>query len=181
MHDYFFHITPITSTEGINTDSNGFDVSDRVFGFRIRSTTAGRTATDLCRCDCPPILSIRTGSFQKSVIVLTQHPFIDVFFKIVSVSGPDYIEIGKPMLETAFHDIARWRAITTDHCQYDDSSCKSISLSLMNLNSWNIAHRNYDISAIHPHLVFGLINGGLYKHFKDLRIVHPQIGNVSWV
>ncbi|KAH7046246.1 hypothetical protein BKA57DRAFT_515342, partial [Linnemannia elongata] len=105
-------------------DSNTFDVGDTVFNFRIRSTTAGRAATGpttdagflygyvFFRQKQDP--SIRRGYFQKSVVVLTQHPFIGLFSKLVSVLGPAYFEVGKPMLETAFHDIARWRAPTTD-------------------------------------------------------------------
>ncbi|KAG0306834.1 Protein dennd6a [Linnemannia gamsii] len=163
-------------------DSNTFDVGDTVFNFRIRSTTAGRAATGpttdagflygyvFFRQKQDP--SIRRGYFQKSVVVLTQHPFIGLFSKIVSVLGPAYFEIGKPMLETAFHDIARWRAPTTDSLMELPFMGQLLQVQLAKPHQPQLLETSpFEIATYQPdtHILSSVpINGGLYKHFQDL-------------
>ncbi|KAF9899094.1 Protein dennd6a, partial [Linnemannia zychae] len=163
-------------------DSNTFDVGDTVFNFRIRSTTAGRAATGpttdagflygyvFFRQKQDP--SIRRGYFQKSVVVLTQHPYIGLFSKIVSVLGPAYFEIGKPMLETAFHDIARWRAPTTDSLMELPFMGQLLQVQLAKPQQPQLLETSpFEIATYQPdtHILSSVpINGGLYKHFQDL-------------
>lgn len=163
-------------------DSNTFDVGDTVFNFRIRSTTAGRAATGpttdagflygyvFFRQKQDP--SIRRGYFQKSVVVLTQHPFIGLFSKLVSVLGPAYFEVGKPMLETAFHDIARWRAPTTDSMMELPFMGQLLQVQLAKPQQPQLLETSpFEIATYQPdtHILSSVpINGGLYKHFQDL-------------
>ncbi|KAF9080082.1 Protein dennd6a [Mortierella sp. AD031] len=163
-------------------DSNTFDVGDTVFNFRIRSTTAGRAATGpttdagflygyvFFRQKQDP--SIRRGYFQKSVVLLTQHPFIGLFSKVVSVLGPAYFEIGKPMLETAFHDIARWRAPTTDSLIELPFMGQLLQVQLAKPHQPQLLETSpFEIATYQPDtdiLSSVPINGGLYKHFQDL-------------
>ncbi|KAF9285418.1 Protein dennd6a [Mortierella alpina] len=163
-------------------DSNTFDVGDTVFNFRIRSTTAGRAATGpitdagflygyvFFRQKQDP--SIRRGYFQKSVVILSQHPFIGLFSKMVSVLGPAYFEVGKPMLETAFHNIASWRAPVTDSLMelpfmgtlYQVQLAKPHQPQLLETAPFEIATFQPD-----THILSSVpMNGGLYKHFQDL-------------
>ncbi|KAI1320123.1 Protein dennd6a [Mortierella claussenii] len=163
-------------------DSNTFDVGDTVFNFRIRSATAGRAATGpttdagflygyvFFRQKQDP--SIRRGYFQKSVVLLSQHPFIGLFSKLVSVLGPAYFEVGKPMLEAAFHNMATWRPPTTDSLMelpfmgtlYQVQLAKPHQPQLLETAPFEIATFQPD-----THILSSVpMNGGLYKHFQDL-------------
>ncbi|KAF9163707.1 hypothetical protein DFQ26_002228 [Actinomortierella ambigua] len=116
--------------------------------------------------------SIRRGYFQKSVVILTQHPFVGLFSRLVSVLGPAYFEVGKPMLEAAFHNIASWRAPTTESI---------MELPFMGtLYQVQLAHPHqpqlletapFEIATYQPdtHILSSVpMNGGLYRHFQDL-------------
>ncbi|XP_067934574.1 protein DENND6A-like isoform X2 [Watersipora subatra] len=54
--------------------------------------------------------SIRRGYFQKSVVVLSMLPFINLFTKVVNIIAPEFFENGEPGLEAACHDIDQWPA-----------------------------------------------------------------------
>ncbi|KAF9114598.1 Protein dennd6a [Mortierella sp. AM989] len=159
-------------------DSNTFDVGDTVFNFRIRSATAGRAATGKSSLhSANGVLqkqdpSIRRGYFQKSVVLLSQHPFIGLFSKLVSVLGPAYFEVGKPMLETAFHNMASWSSPTTDGLMelpfmgslYQVQLAKPHQPQLLETSPFDIATYQPD-----THILSSIpVNGGLYKHFQDL-------------
>lgn len=45
-------------------------------------------------------------------MLLSQHPFVGLFSRIVSILGPSYFNMGQPMLESACMNIAQW--ITPD-------------------------------------------------------------------
>lgn len=116
--------------------------------------------------------SIRRGFFQKSVVLLSQHPFIGLFSKLVSVLGPAYFEVGKPMLETAFHNIASWRPPVTNTLMelpfmgtlYQVQLAKSHQPQLLETSPFEIATFQPD-----THILSSVpMNGGLYKHFQDL-------------
>ncbi|KAF9904234.1 Protein dennd6a, partial [Lobosporangium transversale] len=163
-------------------DSNTFDVGDTVFNFRIRSATAGRAATGpttdagflygyvFFRQKQDP--SIRRGYFQKSVVLLSQHPFIGLFSKLVSVLGPAYFEVGKPMLEAAFHNMATWRAPTTDSIMELPFMGTLYQVQLAKPHQPQLLETApFEIATFHPdtHILSSVpMNGGLYKHFQDL-------------
>lgn len=52
--------------------------------------------------------SIRRGYFQKSLVLLSQHPFVGLFSRIVSILGPAFFDTGQPMLEAACMNIVQW-------------------------------------------------------------------------
>ncbi|KAG0228031.1 hypothetical protein BGW41_003573 [Actinomortierella wolfii] len=116
--------------------------------------------------------SIRRGYFQKSVVILTQHPFVGLFSRMVSVLGPAYFEVGKPMLEAAFHNIASWRAPTADHIMelpfmgtlYQVQLAQPHQPQLLETAPFEIATYQPD-----THILSSVpMNGGLYRHFQDL-------------
>ncbi|KAG0001736.1 hypothetical protein BGZ79_004225 [Entomortierella chlamydospora] len=116
--------------------------------------------------------SIRRGYFQKSVVLLSQHPFIGLFSKLVSVLGPAYFEVGKPMLEAAFHNMATWRPPTTEGLMelpfmgtlYQVQLAKPHQPQLLETSPFDIATYQPD-----THILSSVpMDGGLYKHFQDL-------------
>ncbi|GBP54413.1 Protein DENND6B [Eumeta japonica] len=55
--------------------------------------------------------SLPRGYFQKSIILLTRLPFINLFYKIVQLIAPKHFEDGESSLEATCHDINRWPAL----------------------------------------------------------------------
>ncbi|RUP50064.1 LOW QUALITY PROTEIN: hypothetical protein BC936DRAFT_140479 [Jimgerdemannia flammicorona] len=51
---------------------------------------------------------IRRGYFQKSIVLVSQHPYVGLFSRLISILGPAFCDVGKPMLEAACHNIASW-------------------------------------------------------------------------
>ncbi|CAG8473351.1 12061_t:CDS:2 [Funneliformis caledonium] len=101
-------------------DSNSFDVGDTVFNFRIRCSQSGLVSSGPT-ADAGFLYGyvffrqkkdsrIRRGYFQKSLVILSQYPYVGLFSKMVSILGPTYFDVGKPMLEAACHDIASWKS-----------------------------------------------------------------------
>ncbi|CAG8442651.1 2340_t:CDS:10 [Diversispora eburnea] len=75
-------------------DSNSFDLGDTVFNFRTRcSKSIGPTAD---------------AGFLYGYAFFRQKK--DSSIRRVSILGPSYFEVGKPMLEAACHDIASWKS-----------------------------------------------------------------------
>ncbi|RIB02190.1 hypothetical protein C2G38_901698 [Gigaspora rosea] len=101
-------------------DSNSFDVGETVFNFRIRCSKSGLAASGptadagflygyvFFRQKKDP--RIKRGYFQRSLVLLSQHPYVGLFSRVVSILGPAYFEVGNPMLEAACHDIASWKS-----------------------------------------------------------------------
>ncbi|KAJ7747216.1 hypothetical protein B0H16DRAFT_1675642 [Mycena metata] len=52
--------------------------------------------------------SSRRGYEQRSLVILTHHPYPALFARITSLLGPLFQEHGLPMLEAACHNIATW-------------------------------------------------------------------------
>ncbi|XP_041975641.1 protein DENND6B [Aricia agestis] len=52
--------------------------------------------------------SLPRGYFQKSLILLTRLPFINLFYKVIQLIAPKHFEDGESSLEAACHDINRW-------------------------------------------------------------------------
>ncbi|XP_045512422.1 protein DENND6A [Pieris brassicae] len=48
------------------------------------------------------------GYFQKSIILLTRLPFINLYYKVIQLIAPRHFEDGESSLEAACHDINRW-------------------------------------------------------------------------
>ncbi|KAJ4480145.1 hypothetical protein J3R30DRAFT_3701503 [Lentinula aciculospora] len=52
--------------------------------------------------------TLKRGYEQRSVVILTSHPYPAFFSAILSIFGPMFQEHGTPMLEAACHNIATW-------------------------------------------------------------------------
>ncbi|CAG8476372.1 1523_t:CDS:2 [Acaulospora colombiana] len=68
-------------------DSNSFDVGDT-----IRASEGFESSRETL----------------EAKYLTRKYPFVGLFSRVVSILGPSYFEVGKPMLEAACHDIARW-------------------------------------------------------------------------
>lgn len=99
-------------------DSNVFEVGDQVYNVRVRASGSGLAASGPT-AEAGFLYGyvffrqkkdekIRRGYFQKSLVLLSQHPFVGLFSKVVSMLGPAYFELGQPMLEAACASIASW-------------------------------------------------------------------------
>ncbi|XP_001947112.2 protein DENND6B [Acyrthosiphon pisum] len=53
-------------------------------------------------------LSLPRGYFQKSVIILSQLPFISLFTEVCGTIAPEYFKHGITGIEVAWHDIKQW-------------------------------------------------------------------------
>lgn len=45
---------------------------------------------------------------QRSLVILSQHPYPSLFYTILSYLGQSFLAHGGPMLEAACHNIANW-------------------------------------------------------------------------
>ncbi|OZJ06645.1 hypothetical protein BZG36_00358 [Bifiguratus adelaidae] len=100
-------------------DTNAFLVGDQVFTFRIRSNSSSGFAASGPTNHAGFLYgyvffrqkkdaSIRRGYYQKSIVILSQHPFIGLFSRVVKALGPLFCDHGRPVLEAACTDIASW-------------------------------------------------------------------------
>ncbi|XP_067124662.1 protein DENND6A [Centruroides vittatus] len=115
-------------------DSNSGCMGDTQFHFRIRQCPTRRIAVlahEIYNKNCPIALQIdnsyfygfvyfrqvkdrtvRRGYFQKSLVLLTHLPFINLFTEALNVIAPQFFENGEPSIEAACHDIDQWSAPT---------------------------------------------------------------------
>ncbi|KAI9267675.1 hypothetical protein EDC94DRAFT_514694 [Helicostylum pulchrum] len=100
-------------------DSNVFEVGDQIFNIRVRASTF-KFAVSGPTADAGFLYGyvffrqkkdsrIRRGYFQKSLVLLSQHPYVGLFSRVVSILGPAYFDTGQPMLEAACMNIAQWK------------------------------------------------------------------------
>ncbi|CAH3025106.1 unnamed protein product [Porites evermanni] len=52
--------------------------------------------------------SIQRGYFQKSVVLISRLPYVNLFSEVVQLIAPSYLENGELSLETVCHDIDQW-------------------------------------------------------------------------
>lgn len=108
-------------------DSNSGCMGDTQFHVRLRSRSPLTRQQMLYNEDSMPTLcadsthywgfvyfrqvkdaSLPRGYFQKSIILLTRLPFINLFYKVIQLVAPKHFEDGESSLEAACHDINRW-------------------------------------------------------------------------
>lgn len=108
-------------------DSNSGCMGDTQFHVRLRSQTPLTCQQKIYNDECMPSLSadnthywgfvyfrqvkdpsLPRGYFQKSIMLLTRLPFIDLFYKIVKLIAPKHFNDVESSLEAACHDINRW-------------------------------------------------------------------------
>ena len=58
----------------------------------------------------PFLIGWHSFILQKSVVLLSPHPYVGLFRKVVSVVGPLLFEFGNTLLEASYQNIARWPA-----------------------------------------------------------------------
>ncbi|CAH1784707.1 unnamed protein product, partial [Owenia fusiformis] len=110
-------------------DSNSGCMGDTEFHFRIRQCHTRKQNLGLkdYNHSCPVALqgdnghyygfvyfrqtkdkSIRRGYFQKSVVLISRLPFVNLFSHLINIVAPEYFDNGEPSLEAACHDIDQW-------------------------------------------------------------------------
>ncbi|XP_046405292.1 protein DENND6B [Ischnura elegans] len=50
------------------------------------------------------------GYFQKSVVLISRFPFVNLFTEVCALIAPEYFDNGEPSIEAACHDIDQWPA-----------------------------------------------------------------------
>lgn len=103
-------------------DSNSSSIGDTEYTFRIRWPSGadplsppkqkflyGFVFFRQCKDD-----RIRRGYFQKSVVLLTERPFVGLFRQVLRMLAATYFDVGHPILESASHTIARWPLTTPE-------------------------------------------------------------------
>ncbi|CAO3593330.1 unnamed protein product [Absidia cylindrospora] len=163
-------------------DSNVFEVGDQVFAIRLRAsnslfaasgptTTAGflygyvffRQKKDA---------SIRRGYFQKSLVLLSQHPFVGLFSRIISILGPAFFDAGQPMLEAAVMNIVNWQTPRMDGYILDLPFLGHLlEVELPQPRKPQLLETStFDMNRMQPDIqvMASLPVGGLYFHFRDI-------------
>ncbi|TRY82369.1 hypothetical protein DNTS_015109 [Danionella cerebrum] len=54
--------------------------------------------------------SVQRGYFQKSLVLVSRLPFVNLFHALLQVIAPEYFEKHEPFLETVCHEIDQWPA-----------------------------------------------------------------------
>ncbi|KAJ2960634.1 hypothetical protein NQZ79_g4043 [Umbelopsis isabellina] len=162
-------------------DSNVFEVGDQVYNVRVRASGSGLAASGPT-AEAGFLYGyvffrqkkdgkIRRGYFQKSLVLLSQHPFVGLFSRVVSMLGPAYFELGQPMLEAACASIASWNA---------PRAGLSFSLPLLGTvlqveipyphQPQLLETSGFDLNTFKPEsqILASIPTGTLYKHFSNM-------------
>ncbi|VDN35582.1 unnamed protein product [Gongylonema pulchrum] len=110
-------------------DSNSTTARDTIFHFRIRRTScASNSSTYNAYSEHVPAAvdadalyfygfvhfrqtkdsSLPRGYFQKSLVLLTVLPLLDLFSLVVGVIAEGFFDLGEPAIEAACHHIDQW-------------------------------------------------------------------------
>ncbi|RCH79438.1 Protein dennd6a, partial [Rhizopus stolonifer] len=183
--DYAYPPIDLTSTEQKNIcfaafpDSNVFEVGDQVFNIRVKASSkfaaSGPTADagflyGYVFFRQKKDASIRRGYFQKSLVLLSQHPFVGLFSRMVSILGPAFFDTGQPMLEAACMNIAQW--MPPEHRVLDLPFLgRLLQVALPTpLEPQLLETSPFDMNKFKPDLqiMASLPVRGLYHHFRDI-------------
>ncbi|KAL7329318.1 hypothetical protein PS15p_207436 [Mucor circinelloides] len=185
--DYAYPPMDLTITEQKNIcftafpDSNVFEVGDQIFNIRVRASTSkfaasGPTADAgflygyvFFRQKKDP--TIRRGYFQKSLVLLSQHPFVGLFSRVVSILGPAYFDTGQPMLEAACMNIAQWKAPCDGKVIDLPFLGRLLQVELPTPFKPQLLETTpFDMNKLKPdvQIMASLPVGGLYHHFRDI-------------
>uniref|UniRef100_A0A182J276 Uncharacterized protein n=1 Tax=Anopheles atroparvus TaxID=41427 RepID=A0A182J276_ANOAO len=58
--------------------------------------------------------TLKRGYFQKSLVLLTRLPFVNLFYELCSVIAPAYFSNGEPTLESVCDSICLWPSLLSD-------------------------------------------------------------------
>ncbi|OAD78975.1 hypothetical protein PHYBLDRAFT_141032 [Phycomyces blakesleeanus NRRL 1555(-)] len=162
-------------------DSNVFEVGDQVYSVRVRASNSGFAVSGpttnagflygyvFFRQKKDP--SIRRGYFQKSIVLLSQHPWTGLFSRLIGILGPAYFESGQPMLEAACMNIANW--LSPVEGQVFDLPFLGNLLQVELHQPFKpqlLETTPFDMNKLQPDLqiMASLPIRGLYNHFKDI-------------
>ncbi|CAO3664462.1 unnamed protein product [Rhizopus stolonifer] len=162
-------------------DSNVFEVGDQIFNIRIRASTS-KFAVSGPTADAGFLYgyvffrqkkdsSIRRGYFQKSLVLLSQHPFHGLFSRIVSILGPAFFDTGQPMLEAACMNIVQWASPEEGKILDLPFLGRLLQVELPTcLKPQLLETTPFDMNKLQPDLqiMASLPVRGLYHHFRDI-------------
>lgn len=112
--EHTFPPTSFTEEETMNICFSSFpdspQLGDTTFEFRHRISTESKSTHfyGYVFFRQEKDQSIHRGYLQKSVVLISVHPFLALFKKVVSLAGPLFFEFGNPLLEAAFQNILAW-------------------------------------------------------------------------
>ncbi|KAI8376415.1 uncharacterized protein BYT42DRAFT_574504 [Radiomyces spectabilis] len=185
--DYVYPPMELTEAEQKNVcfsafpDSNVFEVGDQVYNIRVRATSSefavsGPTTNAgflygyvFFRQKKDP--TIRRGYFQKSLVLLSQHPFVGLFSRIVALLGPAFFDTGQPMLEAACMNICSWDPPEEGQMLDLPFLGRLLQVDLpQSLQPQLLETSPFDMNRHQPDLqiMASLPVGALYHHFKDI-------------
>ncbi|KAI7876339.1 DUF1630-domain-containing protein, partial [Lichtheimia hyalospora FSU 10163] len=185
--DYVYPPMELTDLEKKNIcfsafpDSNVFEVGDQVYNVRVRASTAGLAVSGptstagflygyvFFRQKKDP--TIRRGYFQKSLVLLSQHPFVGLFSRLVALLGPVFFDNGQPMLEAACMNIANWSSVEEGKVLDLPFLGNLLQVEISRpFNPQLLETTSFDMNRLQPdeQIMASLPIGGLYHHFKDI-------------
>uniref|UniRef100_A0A182NHE4 UDENN domain-containing protein n=1 Tax=Anopheles dirus TaxID=7168 RepID=A0A182NHE4_9DIPT len=137
------HVT-LTEQEKMNIcylafpDSNSGCMGDSQFHIRLRVSSGSENSTlpeglQEFNCHCMPVhradpghfwgfvyfrqikdATLKRGYFQKSLVLLTRLPFINLFYELCGVIAPAYFSSGEPTLEAVCDSVCKWPSPLSD-------------------------------------------------------------------
>ncbi|KAI8384127.1 hypothetical protein BD560DRAFT_346078 [Blakeslea trispora] len=185
--DYVYPAMDLTNLEQKNIcfaafpDSNVFEVGDQVFNIRVKASTS-KFAASGPTADAGFLYgyvffrqkkdaSIRRGYFQKSLVLLSQHPYVGLFSRIISILGPAFFDTGQPMLEAACMNIAQWASPEDNRILDLPFLGRLLQVELPSpLEPQLLETTPFDMNKLQPdvQIMASLPVGGLYHHFRDI-------------
>ncbi|KAI8137898.1 hypothetical protein BJV82DRAFT_328797 [Fennellomyces sp. T-0311] len=162
-------------------DSNVFEVGDQVYNVRVRASTVGLAVSGptasagflygyvFFRQKKDP--RIRRGYFQKSLVLLSQHPYVGLFSRAVAILGPAFFDTGQPMLEAACMNIAHWGAVIEGKVLDLPFLGQLLQVEISRPYEPQLLETtSFDMKKLQPdmQIMASLPVGGLYHHFKDI-------------
>ncbi|KAG2213794.1 hypothetical protein INT46_005249 [Mucor plumbeus] len=115
--------------------------------------------------------TIRRGYFQKSLVLLSQHPFVGLFSRVVSILGPAYFDTGQPMLEAACMNIAQWKSPHDGKVIDLPFLGRLLQVELPTPFKPQLLETTpFDMNKLKPdiQIMASLPVGGLYHHYRDI-------------
>uniref|UniRef100_A0A182P9Y8 UDENN domain-containing protein n=1 Tax=Anopheles epiroticus TaxID=199890 RepID=A0A182P9Y8_9DIPT len=137
------HVT-LTEQEKMNIcylafpDSNSGCMGDSQFHIRLRVSSGSENSIlpkglQEFNCHCMPVhradpghfwgfvyfrqikdATLKRGYFQKSLVLLTRLPFVNLFYELCGVIAPSYFSSGEPTLEAVCDSVCKWPSLLTD-------------------------------------------------------------------
>ncbi|XP_053666523.1 protein DENND6A [Anopheles marshallii] len=137
------HVT-LTEQEKMNIcylafpDSNSGCMGDSQFHIRLRVSSGSENSTlpkglQDFNCHCMPVhradpghfwgfvyfrqikdATLKRGYFQKSLVLLTRLPFVNLFYELCGVIAPSYFSTGEPTLEAVCDSVCKWPSLLAD-------------------------------------------------------------------